>query len=223
MRSDYAVLRQSGSLAALGIAVHRFLKVAARSQKYGSARQRAVGARTRRSNDGKVQTAFPGRDRVKLALMILLISIAMTAEDAKSNKPSQGASPAASQTNASQAIGAQTAPKAAPAVSARPAPAGNAVIVQTPFGSTLRAPGSDQAPAAAPNPRALADDPMMKVEMNGDTVVFRRQTPFGDQVWRRKRGELTEAEKLLVEARSKGPAPAAPVAGAAAPAKTDHR
>ena len=153
---------------------------------------------------------------MKLALMILLLSIAMTAEDAKSNKPSQGASPAAvSRTATSQAIGAQTTPKTAPA--------GNAVIVQTPFGSTLRAPGSDQPPAAAPNPRALADDPMMKVEMNGDTVVFRRQTPFGDQVWRRKRGELTEAEKLLVEARSKGPAPAAPVAGAAAPAKTDHR
>ena len=161
---------------------------------------------------------------MKLALMILLISATLAAEDVKTGKSSPGASPAtASQTPAAQATTAQTTPKTAPAVSARPAGAGNAVIVQTPFGSTLRAPGSDQAQAAPPNPRALADDPMMRVEMNGDTVVFRRQTPFGDQVWRRKRAELTEAEKVLVDARSKGPAPAAPTAGGAAPVKTDHR
>jgi hypothetical protein len=88
--------------------------------------------------------------------------------------------------------------------------------VKTPFGTTVR--------AADPEPevkRTLADDPLVRVEEKGDTFTFRRQTPFGDQVWKKKRAELTPEEQSLIAARKAAPsAPAAkPSAPAPAPAK----
>jgi hypothetical protein len=83
--------------------------------------------------------------------------------------------------------------------------------VKTPFGTSVR--------AADPEPdvkRTLADDPLVRVEEKGDTFTFRRQTPFGDQVWKKKRAELTPEEQSLIAARKA--AASAPVAKPAAPA-----
>ena len=85
-------------------------------------------------------------------------------------------------------------------------------VERTPFGNTVRAADPEPEPA-----RTLADDPLLRVEEKGDTVTFRRQTPFGDQVWKKKRAELTPEEQSLVEARKRAPGGA--VKGAAA-AKT---
>src|ERR1043166_7066524 len=146
---------------------------------------------------------------MKTALMILLICIPIAAEDAKSDKPPAGARAAqgASQTP-------QPATKAAPSPAKPEAQSGGSTVVQTPFGPTLRSTAPEPAQTAMPNARSLADDPMMRVETSGDTVIFRRQTPFGDQVWRRKRSELNEAERALVEAHGKKPV--APASGPAA-------
>lgn len=70
--------------------------------------------------------------------------------------------------------------------------------VETPFGLTTRAASNEK---AAPR-RTLAQDPQVKFEESGDTITFRRQTPFGEQVWRRKRSELNDAEKELLAARA---------------------
>jgi len=64
--------------------------------------------------------------------------------------------------------------------------------VQTPFGSTIR---SEPAP---PRPPDLS---LVKVEEQGDTLTFRRQTPFGDSVWKRRRAELTPLEREIVAAQ----------------------
>lgn len=83
--------------------------------------------------------------------------------------------------------------------------------VKTPFGTTVR--------AADPEPQAthtLADDALVRVEEKGDTFTFRRKTPFGDQVWKKKRAELTADEQSLIAARKA--AASAPVAKPAAPA-----
>ncbi len=80
-------------------------------------------------------------------------------------------------------------------------------VVQTPFGPTLR---GDAEEVKRQPVRTLKDDPMVTVEESGDTVTFKRRTPFGEQVWRKKRSELNEAEKETIAAR-KGPE--APPAG----------
>lgn len=72
----------------------------------------------------------------------------------------------------------------------------NKKTVQTPFGPTVRQSGAEAAP-----PR-LADFSMIKVEEKGDTLTFRRQTPFGDSVWKRRRGELTPFEREIVAAQA---------------------
>ena len=66
--------------------------------------------------------------------------------------------------------------------------------VQTPFGPTVRQAGSEPAPPRPP------DFSMFKVEEKGDTLTFRRQTPFGDSVWKRRRSELTAFEREIVAA-----------------------
>jgi hypothetical protein len=76
-------------------------------------------------------------------------------------------------------------------------------VVQTPFGPTLGAAPQDADKPAAPV-NNLAGDRFVTFEESGDTVVFRRKTPFGDQVWRRKRTELTAAEKELMALRTAG-------------------
>ena len=66
--------------------------------------------------------------------------------------------------------------------------------VQTPFGPTVRQEG-----APAPRPPDLS---LIKVEEKGDTFTFRRQTPFGDSVWKRRRAELTPLEREIVAAQA---------------------
>jgi len=73
------------------------------------------------------------------------------------------------------------------------------VARRTPFGWSVQAAVEQPRPAA--QPRRLADDPAVAVEEDGDWITFRRRTPFGDQVWRRRRGELTAMEKELVAGR----------------------
>ena len=75
-------------------------------------------------------------------------------------------------------------------------------VVETPFGPSLRG-----APAAARRP---ADHSLVKVEDKGDTVIFRRRTPFGDQVWQRRRTELSAVEKEMIAAQDRPARPAAP-------------
>jgi hypothetical protein len=67
--------------------------------------------------------------------------------------------------------------------------------VQTPFGPAVR---QTKPPAAARTP----DASLVKAEVKGDTVTFRRKTPFGDSVWTRQRSELTPWEREIL-ARSK--------------------
>ena len=84
-------------------------------------------------------------------------------------------------------------------------------VVKTPFGTSVRA--ADPEPQVT---RTLADDPMVRVEEKGDTFTFRRKTPFGDQVWKKKRAELNPEEQSLIAARKA--AASAPAAQPAAPA-----
>ena len=72
----------------------------------------------------------------------------------------------------------------------------NKKTVKTPFGPTVRQSGSEPVPPRPP------DFSMIKVEEKGDTFTFRRQTPFGDSVWKRKRAELTPLERDIVAAKA---------------------
>src|SRR5262249_47783083 len=73
-------------------------------------------------------------------------------------------------------------------------------VVQTPFGPSVRA--EDGRGTARRGPRV---DPLLKIEENGDTVTFKRRTPFGEQVWSKKRSELTDLEKEMIEAQRTAP------------------
>lgn len=66
--------------------------------------------------------------------------------------------------------------------------------VQTPFGPAKRA-----KPRPAPTAAQRAAKPLVKVEEDGDTFTFTRQTPFGTQTWKRERADLSAAEKQLIE------------------------
>ena len=73
---------------------------------------------------------------------------------------------------------------------------------QTPFGPSLR-----RRPPASPRP---ADHSLVSVEKQGDTMIFRRRTPFGDQVWQRRSDELNTIEKEMIAAQERrAAAPAA--------------
>ncbi len=74
-------------------------------------------------------------------------------------------------------------------------------VVQTPFGPSLRG-----APTAAA--RRPANHSLVRVEEKGDTVIFRRRTPFGDQVWERRRSELSAVEKEMIAAQKPPARPA---------------
>jgi len=58
----------------------------------------------------------------------------------------------------------------------------------------------------------------MQVEEKGDTIVFKRRTPFGVQAWTKKRSELTTEEQEMLrdhqakQAEAKPTRPAAPAA-----------
>jgi hypothetical protein len=71
---------------------------------------------------------------------------------------------------------------------------------QTPFGPAKVLPPD---PNPAPS-RELSDDPFVSAEEKGELVIFRRKTPFGAQVWKKKKSELTAAEQAIL---ARGPQP----------------
>jgi hypothetical protein len=73
---------------------------------------------------------------------------------------------------------------------------------QTPFGPAKVLPPD---PNPAPS-RELSDDPFVSAEEKDGLVVFRRKTPFGAQVWKKKKSELTESEQAIL---ARGPQPEA--------------
>ena len=62
---------------------------------------------------------------------------------------------------------------------------------QTPFGQTKRGPAKKTADADV--------GLFVEVEEQGETIIFRRSTPFGKQVWKRQRAKLSEVEKKMLE------------------------
>jgi len=84
------------------------------------------------------------------------------------------------------------------------------LVSKTPFGVSVKEIVNEPEPA-----RPAARPP--KIEEKGDTVTFRRQTPFGESVWHRKRSELTAQEKEWLAAPKADPAPAPEARDAAQP------
>ncbi len=62
---------------------------------------------------------------------------------------------------------------------------------QTPFGQMKRGPAKK---SAEPDVGRFVE-----VEEQGDTIIFRRSTPFGKQVWKRQRAQLSDVEKKMLE------------------------
>jgi hypothetical protein len=63
---------------------------------------------------------------------------------------------------------------------------------QTPFGP-VEAKSEEPPPAAS-----LSSDAYVSAEEKGDQVIFRRKTPFGSQVWKKNKSELTADEQALL-------------------------
>lgn len=68
------------------------------------------------------------------------------------------------------------------------------IYAKTPFGIT-RSPASD-APVSAP------DLSTTKVVDKGDTVRFERPTPFGPMIWEKKKSDLTDDERHVLDAQN---------------------
>ena len=76
---------------------------------------------------------------------------------------------------------------------------------QTPFGLMKRGP--------AKKPAEPDVGRFVEVEEQGDTIIFRRSTPFGKQVWKRQRGQLSDVEKKMLQRQQKTPQAAKPEKG----------
>ena len=63
---------------------------------------------------------------------------------------------------------------------------------RTPFGRSKS--NSEQ----KPKPDPPATTPFMQVEEKGDSIVFKRRTPFGIQAWTKKRSEMTPEEQEML-------------------------
>lgn len=150
---------------------------------------------------------------MKLTAIILLIGCALAAEE-----------PPQASKNTPKTAAQEAAPSDAAAK-------GATKVVETPFGPSLRAATPEKSKEDAEKRRREAvASPLLKIEESGDTVTFRRRTPFGDQVWKKKRSELTDLEKEMIAAHKDGGKAAAAgsdsarQAGAAgAPATTKKR
>jgi hypothetical protein len=70
------------------------------------------------------------------------------------------------------------------------------LYAKTPFGIIKSAVSETGASDAAP-----VDLTGAKVIDKGDSVRFERQTPFGNVVWEKKKTELTDSERQLVDAQ----------------------
>ena len=66
---------------------------------------------------------------------------------------------------------------------------------QTPFGRMKQGPAKK---SAEPDVGRFVE-----VEEQGDTIIFRRSTPFGKQVWKRQRSQLSDVEKKMLERHQK--------------------
>ena len=66
---------------------------------------------------------------------------------------------------------------------------------QTPFGLMKQGPAKK---SAGPDVGRFVE-----VEEQGDTIIFRRRTPFGQQVWKRQREQLSEVEKKMLQRQQK--------------------
>ena len=95
---------------------------------------------------------------------------------------------------------------------------------QTPFG-----PARAKKPEEIPQPAETrpAED-FVEVEEKGDLIVFTKKTPFGPQIWKKKRSELSDSERELVarkgkQADPKQPAPVSKPAAAEVDAKPSPR
>jgi len=83
---------------------------------------------------------------------------------------------------------------------------------RTPFGR------SKSTSEKKPKPSPPATTPFMQVEEEGDSIVFKRRTPFGVQAWTKKRSELTAEEKEMLrdhQAKQSKTEPSRPGASAA--------
>ena len=67
---------------------------------------------------------------------------------------------------------------------------------KTPFG-VVKTTGAKPAPRP---PSATAVSHLVQVEEQGEEIVFRQRTPFGQRVWKRNRSELSSQEQELLEA-----------------------
>ena len=68
-------------------------------------------------------------------------------------------------------------------------------IKQTPFGRMKQGPAKKAAEQDVGR--------FVEVEEQGDTIIFRRSTPFGKQVWKRQRAQLSAVEKRMLERHQK--------------------
>lgn len=90
---------------------------------------------------------------------------------------------------------------------------------RTPFGRSKST--REEEPKSSPP----VTTPFMQVEEKGDSVVFRRRTPFGVQAWTKKRSELTAEEQKMLrdhqakQAEAEPTRPGAPSAKAAPAAR----
>ena len=73
----------------------------------------------------------------------------------------------------------------------KPAPERPVKIKQTPFGAA-------KVVAEPRRPPSLLTDPMLTVVQQGETVVFRRKTPFGVQIWKKPLAGLDAVERQLL-------------------------
>jgi hypothetical protein len=151
-------------------------------------------------------------------VLVALLATGLTVAAAETEKESKNGTPAAAAADSQPAAAAKTAkttktPKKAKAT--RPAKAVDSAAgptKQTPFGPVAATPEQ-------PRPRAdFAADPFVSAEERGEMVIFRRKTPFGSQVWKKKKSALTAEEQALL-ARGRPQAPQSQPPAAAAPAK----
>jgi hypothetical protein len=133
-----------------------------------------------------------------LAIGLAGATVAETGKDRKAGEPEPPAPVAKSGKEG------KSAKAATPAKDEQPA---SKKTKQTPFGP-VEATSEQPAPAAD-----LASDSFVSAEEKGELVIFRRKTPFGSQVWKKKKSELTADEQALLargrpEARKPLPAEA---------------
>lgn len=140
-----------------------------------------------------------------LAIGLASSALTETQKDPKADKP---ASPAPAAKSAKAAKSPQAAQKAKTGEgSARE-------TKQTPFGPVAVEEASEQPPPT----NDFSADPFVSAEEKGELVIFRRKTPFGSQVWKKNKSELTADEQALL-ARGRLDAPKSQPAKAKAPAK----